>query len=51
MIFLYRCLESENELKKLKDVQMKERRKLDDVHGALQELGRENQSLQVQYPI
>ena len=38
---------SEEELEKLREKSTELRRKLDDTQSALQELGRENQSLQV----
>lgn len=46
---LYRCLKSEGEIEKLQSKLMDARRKLDDTTAAMQELGRENQSLQVFY--
>lgn len=42
-----RCVASENECAKLREKAVEVRRKLDDTQGALQELGRENQTLQV----
>ena len=38
---------SEEECRKLREKALEVRRKLDDTQGALQELGRENQTLQV----
>jgi early endosome antigen 1 len=43
-----RCIASEGECEKLREKVTEHRRKLDDAQAALQELGRENQSLQVQ---
>ena len=43
----YRCLESEKECQQLQARTTELRRKLDDCQAGLQELGRENQSLQV----
>ena len=42
-----RCIASEGECDKLREKVTEHRRKLDDAQAALQELGRENQSLQV----
>ena len=42
-----RCISSEGECEKLREKVTEHRRKLDDAQAALQELGRENQSLQV----
>ena len=42
-----RCIASEGECEKLREKVTEHRRKLDDAQAALQELGRENQSLQV----
>ena len=46
-IHVYRCLTSEGECEKLREKSLESKRKLDDTQAALQELGRENQSLQV----
>ena len=46
-VYIFRCVSSENECSKLRDKTVEARRKLDDSQGALQELGRENQTLQV----
>ena len=42
-----RCLKSEGENEKLQAKGLDLKRKLDDTQAALQEIGRENQSLQV----
>ena len=42
-----RCLASESETEKLRSKNAEMRRKMDDSMAALQELGRENQTLQV----
>ncbi|KAK2180251.1 hypothetical protein NP493_452g04024 [Ridgeia piscesae] len=44
---LERCVASEEECRKLREKALEVRRKLDDTQGALQELGRENQTLQI----
>lgn len=44
---LYRCVKGEGEIEKLQTKVVELRRKLDDTTAAMQELGRENQSLQV----
>lgn len=41
-----RCVKGEGEIEKLQTKLMELRRKLDDTTAAMQELGRENQSLQ-----
>lgn len=46
-LLLERCIASESECEKLQGKVAEHRRKLDDTQAALQELGRENQSLQV----
>ena len=43
----FRCLKSEGENEKLQAKGLDLKRKLDDTQAALQEIGRENQSLQV----
>lgn len=43
-----RCVKGEGEIEKLQAKVVELRRKLDDTTAAMQELGRENQSLQVQ---
>lgn len=48
-MLLERCIQSENEVKKLYEKVTEQRRKLDDTQAALQELGRENQALQVNW--
>uniref|UniRef100_A0A2C9K1A3 FYVE-type domain-containing protein n=1 Tax=Biomphalaria glabrata TaxID=6526 RepID=A0A2C9K1A3_BIOGL len=42
-----RCVASEKECEKLRDKVAEQRHKLDDMQAALQELGRENQTLQI----
>lgn len=42
-----RCVKGEGEIEKLQSKMVELRRKLDDTTAAMQELGRENQSLQV----
>lgn len=42
-----RCVKGEGEIEKLQAKVVELRRKLDDTTAAMQELGRENQSLQV----
>uniref|UniRef100_A0A4W3IKB7 Early endosome antigen 1 n=1 Tax=Callorhinchus milii TaxID=7868 RepID=A0A4W3IKB7_CALMI len=44
---LERCLKSEGEIEKLQGKVVEMRRKLDDTTAAMQELGRENQTLQI----
>ena len=44
---VFRCVKGEGEIEKLQAKVMEIRRKLDDTTAAMQELGRENQSLQV----
>lgn len=46
---LYRCVKGEGEIEKLQTKVVELRRKLDDTTAAMQELGRENQSLQVSW--
>ena len=46
-IFFFSCLVSEAETEKLRSTNSQIRRKMEDSVAALQELGRENQSLQV----
>uniref|UniRef100_A0A8D2LPY5 Early endosome antigen 1 n=1 Tax=Varanus komodoensis TaxID=61221 RepID=A0A8D2LPY5_VARKO len=48
-MLLERCLKSEGEIEKLQSKLMDARRKLDDTTAAMQELGRENQSLQIKH--
>ncbi|XP_015276499.1 PREDICTED: early endosome antigen 1 [Gekko japonicus] len=48
-VLLERCLKSEGEIEKLQSKLMDARRKLDDTTAAMQELGRENQSLQIKH--
>ncbi|XP_062989872.1 early endosome antigen 1 isoform X2 [Elgaria multicarinata webbii] len=48
-VLLERCLKSEGEIEKLQSKLMDSRRKLDDTTAAMQELGRENQSLQIKH--
>ncbi|KAG2460119.1 EEA1 protein, partial [Polypterus senegalus] len=45
-VLLERCLKSEGEIEKLQNKNAEMRRKLDDTTAAMQELGRENQTLQ-----
>lgn len=44
-----RCLKGEGEIEKLQTKVLELQRKLDNTTAAVQELGRENQSLQVSY--
>lgn len=44
---VFRCLKGEGEIEKLQAKVVELRRKLEDTTAAMQELGRENQSLQV----
>lgn len=46
-VCLSRCVKGEGEIEKLQTKVVELRRKLDDTTAAMQELGRENQSLQV----
>merc|ERR1712129_695046 len=46
---LERCVSSEAETERTRGITLELRRKLDDAHAALHELGRENQSIQVNY--
>ncbi|ETE64393.1 Early endosome antigen 1, partial [Ophiophagus hannah] len=48
-VLLERCLKSEGEIEKLQSKVVDARRKLDDTTAAMQELGRENQSLQIKH--
>ncbi|XP_015668154.1 early endosome antigen 1 [Protobothrops mucrosquamatus] len=48
-VLLERCLKSEGEIEKLQSKLIDARRKLDDTTAAMQELGRENQSLQIKH--
>lgn len=45
----FRCVKGEGEIEKLQAKVVELRRKLDDTTAAMQELGRENQSLQVSH--
>ncbi|CAG0905096.1 unnamed protein product, partial [Cyprideis torosa] len=47
-VLLDRCLQGEGELERVKTSSVELRRKLDDTEAALQELGRENQGLQIE---
>lgn len=47
IVYLSRCVKGEGEIEKLQTKVVELRRKLDDTTAAMQELGRENQSLQV----
>lgn len=49
MHFIHRCVTSEKECEKLREKVAEQRRKLEDMQAALQELGRENQTLQVSW--
>lgn len=49
LFYLHRCIISEKECEKLREKVAEQRRKLEDMQAALQELGRENQTLQVIY--
>lgn len=44
---MFRCVKGEGEIEKLQAKVVELRRKLEDTTAAMQELGRENQSLQV----
>lgn len=46
-LLVERCISSEGDCEKLREKVTEHRRKLDDAQSALQELGRENQSLQI----
>lgn len=46
-----RCVKGEGEIEKLQAKVVELRRKLEDTTAAMQELGRENQSLQVSHPV
>ncbi|XP_039617477.1 early endosome antigen 1 isoform X2 [Polypterus senegalus] len=48
-VLLERCLKSEGEIEKLQNKNAEMRRKLDDTTAAMQELGRENQTLQIKH--
>lgn len=45
--FFLRCIKSEGEIEKLQAKLVEMKKKLDNTTAAMQELGRENQSLQV----
>jgi len=45
---LERCVAAESETERTRNITVELRRKLDDAHAALHELGRENQSIQVE---
>lgn len=47
--FHFRCLKGEGEIEKLQTKVLELQRKLDNTTAAVQELGRENQSLQVSH--
>ena len=47
---LERCVAAEAETERTRNMSVELRRKLDDAHAALHELGRENQSIQVRSP-
>lgn len=47
VLLCFRCVKGEGEIEKLQAKVVELRRKLDDTTAAMQELGRENQSLQV----
>lgn len=47
LIFFLRCIKSEGEIEKLQAKLVEMKKKLDNTTAAMQELGRENQSLQV----
>lgn len=47
IVYFSRCVKGEGEIEKLQTKVVELRRKLDDTTAAMQELGRENQSLQV----
>lgn len=49
VVYLSRCVKGEGEIEKLQTKVVELRRKLDDTTAAMQELGRENQSLQVRW--
>lgn len=46
---MFRCVKGEGEIEKLQAKVVELRRKLEDTTAAMQELGRENQSLQVSH--
>lgn len=46
-LVVFRCVKGEGEIEKLQAKVVELRRKLEDTTAAMQELGRENQSLQV----
>uniref|UniRef100_A0A8C4X5Y0 Early endosome antigen 1 n=1 Tax=Erpetoichthys calabaricus TaxID=27687 RepID=A0A8C4X5Y0_ERPCA len=48
-VLLERCLKSEGEMEKVQNKNAEMRRKLDDTTAAMQELGRENQTLQIKH--
>lgn len=49
IVYFSRCVKGEGEIEKLQTKVVELRRKLDDTTAAMQELGRENQSLQVSW--
>lgn len=48
-LFILRCIKSEGEIEKLQSKLVEMKKKLDNTTAAMQELGRENQSLQVSF--
>lgn len=51
LIFFLRCIKSEGEIEKLQAKLVEMKKKLDNTTAAMQELGRENQSLQVLFDL
>jgi chromosome segregation ATPase len=49
-VLLKRCIEAENDCENLKSQMNESKRKIEDLHTGLHELGREHQSLQVRIP-
>lgn len=50
-LFILRCIKSEGEIEKLQAKLVEMKKKLDNTTAAMQELGRENQSLQVSFDL
>lgn len=51
LLSISRCIKGEGEIEKLQAKLMEMKKKLDNTTAAMQELGRENQSLQVHIPL
>lgn len=51
LLFYLRCIKSEGEIEKLQAKLVEMKKKLDNTTAAMQELGRENQSLQVEFDL